>query len=361
MVFKKINLILIAGTLICSFDHAFCESSRTGEELARPPEAIQFENFAPQVAVPATIKLNETAEINEPLISFEKIGTCSGNSKICEEIYGVDFGSLAQAGQSRILALSDVKDILKKEFPDAMFVFVGAQKTRVLSQSTEIEKDMVAENLGQELSKIFEGIETLKTEVNSLQMLSNVKVWSGEYTLRFPLFENIKETNEIEWIISNLSGPKTLDVEYMPDNSAVPSQKFQIHVQFLIKRLLPMTVIDLEKGELLGPEHLKMGWYSINRLTNTPVTDLEKLVGLKTKRRIRAGSPLTSEMVENPIAIKRGQLVRMVLKKGDLYINSRAKAMGPGSLGEQIKVLFAPTKKEILATVIDSSTVEVVE
>lgn len=88
--------------------------------------------------------------------------------------------------------------------------------------------------------------------------------------------------------------------------------------------------------------------------------DPAEVVGLVPHRFIRAGSPVTINYFQQPVAVESGHMVRIIFKQGGLQVSAKGVAMSRGRIGQIIKVRNEASQKILSAKVIDAQTVEVV-
>ena len=90
------------------------------------------------------------------------------------------------------------------------------------------------------------------------------------------------------------------------------------------------------------------------------VKDPAEVRGLVPHRFIRAGSPVSINYFQQPVAVESGRMVRILFRQGGLNVSAKGVAMGRGRIGQIIKVRNEASQKILSARVIDSQTVEVV-
>lgn len=88
--------------------------------------------------------------------------------------------------------------------------------------------------------------------------------------------------------------------------------------------------------------------------------DVQELVGLVPHRFIRAGTPVTANYFQQPVAIASGQPVKIIVRYKGVEATAKGTALTRGRIGETIKVKNDSSNKIVSARVIDSGTVEVV-
>jgi flagella basal body P-ring formation protein FlgA len=90
------------------------------------------------------------------------------------------------------------------------------------------------------------------------------------------------------------------------------------------------------------------------------LTDPEEAVGKKAVRSIQAGQSITSQMVEDPPAVKKGSRVLVRARTDLISVTTQGKVMEDGRLGDEVRVLNLSSGKEIFATVKSPGQVEVI-
>ena len=88
-------------------------------------------------------------------------------------------------------------------------------------------------------------------------------------------------------------------------------------------------------------------------------TDLNKVVGLASRRSLKPGMVLIDSMLVKPVLVKRGAAVNIVARIGSLEVTALGQAMQDGTQGQLIKVQNVNSAKFISARVLDGTTVQV--
>ncbi|MEE8575977.1 MAG: flagellar basal body P-ring formation chaperone FlgA, partial [candidate division Zixibacteria bacterium] len=83
------------------------------------------------------------------------------------------------------------------------------------------------------------------------------------------------------------------------------------------------------------------------------------IVGQRSKRPLRQGSIVTTDLVEPVPAIESGSIVSIVYSTGLCTVTAEGKAMSDGCAGEIIKVRNKSSGKVISARVIDERSVAI--
>ncbi|MES1952340.1 flagellar basal body P-ring biosynthesis protein FlgA [Salinisphaera sp. S4-8] len=95
---------------------------------------------------------------------------------------------------------------------------------------------------------------------------------------------------------------------------------------------------DLSPGDVLGAADIRREQGDLSRLPPNVATRPDSLIGMSVSRRVAAGRPLGGAMVREPIAIKRGEQVRVVAVGPGFSITTEGKALNAAPLGGDVRV-----------------------
>jgi flagellar basal body P-ring formation protein FlgA len=113
-----------------------------------------------------------------------------------------------------------------------------------------------------------------------------------------------------------------------------------INVTAVIKRYLEVPVVrqSLKRGSLVRADDIKWQRIEMARKIEGLVRDEEDVIGMMAVRTVREGTPLRLKWFDEPLAIERGERVRVILVQGGLIINTTAIALGKGRIGDTIQL-----------------------
>ncbi len=103
----------------------------------------------------------------------------------------------------------------------------------------------------------------------------------------------------------------------------------------------------IPRGHIITPEDLD---------APAPM-QIQQFLGLRARRFIENGSPVTSAMLEPVPAVERGDLVTLTFEMGAVRIKALAEVRAPASVGALTKVRILQTNKLLDAKVLDSHNV----
>ena len=76
-------------------------------------------------------------------------------------------------------------------------------------------------------------------------------------------------------------------------------------------------------------------------------------------RSVAAGEPILQSDLATQMMIRRGDIVTLVFRRGNLILQTQAESLADGEPGATIAVRNLQTKKQVFAIVKDSKTVEI--
>lgn len=122
---------------------------------------------------------------------------------------------------------------------------------------------------------------------------------------------------------------------------------------------VPLASRRIARGEVLSPEAMTMEVMELSRLPRGIVLDPQALLGKRAKTSLPPGSPFRWDQVEVPPVVKKGDKVRIVLTTPNLKVQALGEVLEEGRIGDRVRVRNLGSGKEIVAEVLDGSTLEV--
>lgn len=132
-------------------------------------------------------------------------------------------------------------------------------------------------------------------------------------------------------------GRQSLPVTVLVEGQA--AQTLKVTVLIRQKLLLPALKEPLPKGRVVTGDDLQWLELVSDRILPDLVRDGTEIHGKETLRQVRPGVPLQRAWFSEPVAVKRGEKVRVIFKKSSLDIETTAVAVTQGRLGEEIQVM----------------------
>ena len=116
---------------------------------------------------------------------------------------------------------------------------------------------------------------------------------------------------------------------------------------------------DIERGEKISEDDLYMVKRNLSHLSSKILTDKNEIIGLIAKHNIKADTSIKEWMIEKAPVVVRGDVVTIMAESGDLLVTVPGKVLMNGFSGDLVKVQNLMSKKEIIAKVVNHSTVAV--
>jgi flagella basal body P-ring formation protein FlgA len=117
---------------------------------------------------------------------------------------------------------------------------------------------------------------------------------------------------------------------------------------------------DLARGETIGESDLAYMFVTPTTVTPATTTRMDSLVGMQTRRVLRAGESVRGDDVRRPILVLKGSTVTMTFEAPGVLVTATGRALSEGGLGETVTVQNPASYRQITATVTGPGTVKAV-
>ena len=119
------------------------------------------------------------------------------------------------------------------------------------------------------------------------------------------------------------------------------------------------TTRSLTRSRIITEDDIRTTQRNISRLPHNVLVSTQDLIGKRLKQTLKADTVLLANMVEEPPLIKRGDRVTIVAESSALLVTALGVAQTKGGIGDEIRVRNCMNKKEIIARIVNASTVKV--
>ncbi len=187
-----------------------------------------------------------------------------------------------------------------------------------------VEKSRVLREVKSHLAMLIAtGDPTL--EIDRVVMRHDMRVRDGKVDLAFNVDQDkIKP--------GRLTIPVKILIDGLPEAD--------LNVVALLKRYIAVPVArqSLKRGSIVTARDVKMKRMEMSRPIDGLVADVAEVIGLAPLRTVRAGVPLRAKWFDEPLAVDRGERVRVKLINGGLVINTVGIAMSKGRIGDMVQL-----------------------
>ncbi len=108
----------------------------------------------------------------------------------------------------------------------------------------------------------------------------------------------------------------------------------------------------LDRGACLGADDVVRRWYPQDSVRRGFIPATEPVAGFQVNRTFRPDQPLVRYYLQQPVCAERGELVNVQSQRGGLRVTLRARALGPGRLGERILCMNEVSKRRVLVRMV---------
>ncbi|MEN0108611.1 MAG: flagellar basal body P-ring formation chaperone FlgA [Pseudomonas sp.] len=113
----------------------------------------------------------------------------------------------------------------------------------------------------------------------------------------------------------------------------------------------------LERGQSITATDVQLQPVNIAKATRGYFVQVQQVLGLSAKRRVREGQLLSPALLTGAVLVKRGQQVEIRATQDGIQARAVGEALGNGQLGDVIRVRNLGSEKVIEAKVIEAGVV----
>lgn len=308
--------------------------------------------FAGQcLAAGVTVTIKPEVTLPGPYIRLGELAVIDSDNQDRAKIIGdIKLGSAPPPGSHVVLTAemlgarlagsgADLSGV-RWQVPPAMTIYTAGQTVSGETLLAAAEA-AIKERLG-----IAAGRETMETTVAALTTPHDVIVPLGQTDFKADIPAGIR-----------FNTPTTVNVTINVNGHPFSA----VGVKFNVKAYqnVVVTARSMAAFEVITPDSLRLERFDIGRLTGY-ITDSAKVLGLRTRRPVTAGTPLCEAAIEKPPVVKRGSAVTVLARVGEIVVTANGQALQEGSEGAIIRVQNLNSNKIINARVVDGATVQVI-
>ncbi len=294
-----------------------------------------------------TIRVAKKAEIDEDNILLGKIATINGKDvSLTKRLGSIVIGKAPLAGQSRRINEDYINIRLKQNRIDLSLIDLqGPKIIEVFRGSIEIPKKSIQRLV---LDCIYQKIpwEKKRVKVKNIRVDRDVTLPKGKITFSIIPPRNTNYVGTIPFsVVFNVNGRF--------------SKKVWATATIEVLTEVVITKRPIKRYQLITENDICLKKENLTRLPSSIITNIEEVLGKRTKRKINANEILRPDFIELPPLVKRGDVVSIVAESDFLRITALGEVKGKGRKGDRVRVMNLDSKKNIYAHVLDSNTVKV--
>lgn len=236
------------------------------------------------------------------------------------------------------LGLPGSKVAVPRDLVQARLMRAKSGPYRVEGQAVEVQasKQIIPGELIQRFAR-----EALTERLRSLSHGAKVIILDGGQMPRDLSAPDRSSKMELEASVGVPRGNVVMKVRISQDDARGKAvQVADIPVVFMVKvsQTVAVAIMPLKQGQLIKPEQIEQREMDTTYLRGAPFEGGQSPVGLKARAYIPQGKPVTTDLVELPPVVKRGDMVRLLVRSGGVSLETTAKALRDAALGESLPV-----------------------
>jgi flagella basal body P-ring formation protein FlgA len=318
-------------------------SALYGQDSASTPAALPL-------TLESSLIVQEQSEIKRARIYMQDLARCQGSVLLCRDILAIDLGPSPKAGQEKSFTEADLRKALDLELPQQKILIQAPQRIRLLATALPLDGLRIRQQIEARLPEL-EG--PYRFTLNNVRVPVGLRLRHDNYRIDFPSW-----TQDFSFIRQNPRRSLVNVMVRLIDQEAGSSEQFDLAVQVSLRTEMQAAVVmkPMERGQLVHPEAVAFQWVPYQENVVRDAASLEKQLLRITAR---PGQVLRVYDLTRDPDVKRGERVEASVVSNGVKMNSAAQAMESAAIGQRIRVQLATTKRQVMATVIGPSKVEV--
>jgi flagella basal body P-ring formation protein FlgA len=132
-----------------------------------------------------------------------------------------------------------------------------------------------------------------------------------------------------------------------------------VYVPFRVIRKTRVFVLieNGKKGDVIRSDSVAVRDTSLSDRRSRYPSNLENIVGKTLKKDLPRGTVITSQLLDNPVVIERGEVVHIIAENSRLVVQAKGRALEKGRIGDSIRVKNTSSDREIYGKVIGENAV----
>lgn len=140
------------------------------------------------------------------------------------------------------------------------------------------------------------------------------------------------------------------------------AQPWSIYVPARVDMYRPVVVAsrNLARGTTVDEGDIEVELHNTSQLRQGFVDTEQSVLGMELRRPVRRGEPFRANQLVEPLAVQRGDEVRLQAEAGGIVVSTRGTAMGNGRVGQQIRVMNNRSERIVTGEIVAPGLVRTV-
>ena len=156
-----------------------------------------------------------------------------------------------------------------------------------------------------------------------------------------------------------LIGRNSLRVDLWIDGRVYKTLMVQAETR--LETLVGVVTSEIDRGEPLTEDDIEWQLQRVDRMFSPLIKPEDLEAGLQAKTLLRAGSILDRRKVETVPLVERGRMVTVIARYSGLTVRLRAKALGSGAAGDEIRLKNVDSGQLLLGRIEKNGEISLVQ
>jgi flagella basal body P-ring formation protein FlgA len=300
------------------------------------------------MAAPAhglVIEFKDSANVDGVSVTLGDIAVFDEDTELSRSLASQNVAQAPSPGQDIQLQTRSIRQYFDTNLNiNTPIYWRGAETTTVLRNAVQISPAQI-------LNIIDTFLEQNKTELPQAE----IRFIPTSQPLPF-----IIPAGELRWEVipsdPAIVGSSRFSIIFRVDGRVRKNMSVRGHLEVLAQVVVAAS--EIRKGEVLTPRHLATAVQDISNLRE-PCLNAQEILGKKITRSLKAGNVILLSQVDFPPMVRKGELVRMIVRKGTLRVSATGVARSDGKKNETIQVQNINSNKIVYCRVSRPGIVEV--
>lgn len=277
-------------------------------------------------AARAFVYLGANASVTGAQVKLGQVAEISGfDDELIDQLETMPLGQAPQPGESFTFNRGDIRRQLANWRIDALHVAItGEDQVTVERTGRTVTGNELTTLVDAWVADSWSG-QDVRTEINYTRLPDELALSEENFTLRV-----------LDPVVPNASGSMALSIAAMNGNHVLA--RFPVSVRIQAWREVAVAGSDLRRGTILNQNDIQFNEREMTSVRAQAFDNVDELIGKRLVRMVRAGDVITSNHVENPPLVERGDEVLLVVRYNGVTVGCKGKAAQKGGMGEKILV-----------------------
>lgn len=205
-----------------------------------------------------------------------------------------------------------------------------------------LDQSVIEEKLARFVKQIYNEDDDVRVKFNPITISRNGRT-------------KVKNISFLEMPDANGAGICSLEVE----QNGGRTRSIQVPFKVFAKRKIFMLRHPGKQGDTIRKADVTVKEVYLTGRNNEYPAAIEEVAGMVLKRDIASNTVITKQVLEDRIALQRGDLVNIVVENKRFFVQTKGKAIDKGRIGDTVRVKNVASGREIAGKVAGSNTVVV--